>query len=308
MNPFALPGVEDEHTYPLCPSKWKKHDSLYVDVDNIGQSFEQFQEHFQDPAIPMSEGRLILVVGGRHCGKTSLVNRCVYWLIGHLETKKITAVLVDLRTSGTDTEPVLIRTREAAQQTVNRVRAGKIVDATTLDALEKRLDQPRQIYSLISETMAPGVALLMLLPPAVDVLDEVVEYARSTHRGLFFFIESPHERLIEEQLVQVRQANATRPLTLRIGTLREEDGEKFVSKRLGNAADGQYPRMTQADMKLLTRDPRPIGSLQEALFQVYREREQSNDKYTPLDFVTYGDVTDAYFRWKTQQGYGRTVG
>jgi hypothetical protein len=177
-----------------------------------------------------------------------------------------------------------------------------------LEALENLRDQPQQIYSLIGETMSDRVALILLLPPAVDVVHEVVEYARYTQRGLFFFIESPHERLIDDQLTEIRRANATPPLTLRIGTLREEDGEKFISNRLGNAAAGQYPRMKPAEMKRLTKDPLSIGFLQEALFQVYREQELSNDNGIRLDCITYEDVAGAYFRWKMQQGHGRTVG
>lgn len=309
MNPFALPGVEEEHSYPLCPEKWPEHDDLYVDVDNIGSSFQQFKDHFADPTIPMLEGRLVLTVGGRQCGKTSLVNRCAYWLTGHLGTKGITASLFDLRLSGTASQTVEVRMLAAAQQTVDKVRARKIVDASTLEALEKRLEQPDRIYSiysLIGESMSRKLAVILLLPPATDAEDEVVQYARLTNSGLFFFIESPDEQIVDKQLARIREVTTNRPLTLRIGNLKDEDGKVFINKRLGKPESDKYAGMESLDIKRLMDDGMPIGALQEALFQVYQERARPNSNDSELDLVTYDDVTGAYFRLK-MQGYGRSA-
>jgi energy-coupling factor transporter ATP-binding protein EcfA2 len=301
VNPFALPGKNGDHRQPLCPWSVAEHANYYVDVDHLGTSYEKFQQDFADPTGPLAEGRTIVAIGREGCGKTSLVNRCAYWLKDHLGDG-VDGRIVDLRTTGKSSESVEERMNSAAKRMVRHLTVRRMVSESAAKMLAECGGDPEDVYPLISEILPEKMALILLLPPLTDASGELVDYARFTGRGIFFFTESVYGNVIESQLTTIWHESAVQPIVLKVGLLSEKDGETFRTARLGDEVPGEFPLMADDDILKITRMRPSIRYLQNILYQVYEERRQAGDRYERRYSVTYYEVIDSYFKRATEAG------
>lgn len=256
MNPFCPPGLQGNPHQPLRP--WDDgldcHTAYYVPVDHTQRAFEQFTELAGDAADLFAVGRLVIAAGPQGCGKTSLLNRCVWHLRESAASGVRTRLLVvDLTDECSDNQPVPERIRHVATMLIdeleNMPRAP--FDAAVVAELRVRLDDgergPARMYRQLSTQLGRlgeqgnPTAVAVLLPASADLVDELAQYAGLVGPRLVFLGESSY--LVDEADLRARIKRVLRanPVVLQLGPLRKDDCVRFTDNRMALHDGGGAP-------------------------------------------------------------------
>jgi hypothetical protein len=184
---------------PLSPFADPDDNHRYQPIDDLEQMFLEFRAIFSEPPEWTRTGRLVVVTGDRGCGKTSLIQRCAYWLKSQQQIACNVTVL-DL----TD-EPWQSDSRERRMarifDRVKYVLAGQISEsAMALIAPPDRANRDlTDDFFYLGEALRSGavgnsprpIALVVLLPALRDshVAEEIRQYYELVCPGIFFFAE-----------------------------------------------------------------------------------------------------------------------
>jgi hypothetical protein len=92
--PFVVPGHELDPNQPLCP--WRKdnvinHEPYYRDVGGHEKAYSGFTNEVV-PAHLCRTGAVVVVGGPPQSGKSSLINRCIFWVEQQVHDAKKTPV------------------------------------------------------------------------------------------------------------------------------------------------------------------------------------------------------------------------
>ncbi|PPK67615.1 hypothetical protein V5P93_005358 [Actinokineospora auranticolor] len=295
VNPFLLPGWESSPLRPLCPWERPEDEGYYVPINHTAEAYEEFTAQMGALRWLDSGGRLTLVTGDSGCGKTSLVNRCVGWLLRALQERYQRGVVVDLSLGPKTRQSVDERMAGVCALLFDRLLQEKVLDGERAAALRERLAQPERFYRYLAGELPDEVVLVVLLP-ATDLVDEVVSYAHLAGRKTLFFTESSY--LDERHAHLVRQGTAKVPIppvALRVGSLRTGDVARFAADRLGRHDRGHFPTMSATTVRSMAGPLRSIAMLQRVLSGVYEDRKNRGDRYSDTDEITFADITEYFY-------------
>lgn len=301
-NPFQIPRMTPDPCQPLRPWEVPAHLDYYVPVDKTEAAFSEFQRQTRSPESLVAHGRLVVVVGGQGCGKTSLINRCTASIHETLVNIGVTPVIADLTTEGMSNQTIPDRMRHVCTILIDQLTLEQRLDNNTLDELTGRIDSPERVYPLLSRALkrhadaGDNLAVVVLLPPS-DLVSEIIKYAGLVRPRLLFFAESSYLEAHSGWQSRLPPAPAP-PIALAVGILETRDGYVFSEERLRHHGDGRMPRVSEKTMNKL-QDYKPsltIGQLQRLLFGVY---EDLLGRDTPVTEVTLEHITEYFFRHGT---------
>jgi hypothetical protein len=291
VNPFLVPGWEESPLRPLCPWRYQAHDELYVDVNHTLAAFQEYTRRMAAVENLREDGRLVLVTGESGCGKTALINRCAHWTRDRLAARGLRGEVVDLTRDGSR-QSVEERMSLVAERLLDELTHTGLIFPDVLRSLDSV--RPSRLYAALGSVLPDDVVLIVLLPPADEVVQEVVAYAGLARRKLLFFAESSY--LDHAQVLRVRDSSPVPPITLAVGPLNPGDVRRFIEDRLTrNEQRGHYPRISAETMDKAAGPLRSIAMLQRILSEVYEERGRQDSGYTDRDWVTYEDITRLFY-------------
>jgi hypothetical protein len=309
-NPFAIPGLDNDPVKALCPwdEDTPEHEDFYAPIDHTEDAYLGFQQDMGNPVALRRLGRLVVVAGQSGCGKTSLMNRCAYWLRTHMKQKPHDVVVrvLDLRTASRATDVVSERMAQAARRLAQEVTTRNLVGKDDAAEVTANRDRCEDLFPVLNKALNDKLVLAVLLPPiellsnADAVMHEIAEYGRLVTGKLVLFAEVTLADDPVHRLSTAKAPGARTPLILPVLPLKAGDGAAFSARRLEVYEEtGGFPRMTQ-DAKEKIDENRVISvsvrSLQKFLYHFYEERRTRNDRYTDDDTVSYQDITE--FFWK----------
>lgn len=311
MNPYEVPHLDVGSGKPLSPLKHQGHEDYYVAVDHSDEAFEQFKSKIGDAAALKRDGRLVVVVGQEHCGKTSLLNRCAAWVRSALTTDgsggggPATEVhVLNLVDACERNKSVLDRQQGVYSCVVDELERRDQLTAEQVKELREREDKLDRGYRYLGLNLRPEALVVVLLPPT-ELLAEVVEYARFTQRRLLFMVETAEVDLIERKWSEVADVSSAEPLRLKVSLLKEGDGWEFVKSRHRLHPKGDAcPKVTESAVQKVIETWKPsIGQLQTLLYGIYNEMlvEQRAEARTE---VSFDDIKDLFFSMnRTGRGF-----
>lgn len=305
MNPYQVPGPDA----PLCPFHTPEHERYYVPVDNTQEAYEQFQQQMGDLRSLRDEGRLVVVSGQRGCGKTALINRCATWLQKSLGDLGVEGMIFPLTHEGLENQPIDHRKNHIFQCIIDDLwRCGRLSEDDRTKGLREGRDSLDIAYRYLSGVLADNLVTIALLPPSMDLIKEVEDYAKYARKRIVFFVESSFVDKIEKSWPDICNAGRTTPVRLEVGPLRAHDGWLFTRARqelftqehqTHNTKVQNFRRVSKETVYRMTDGwETSIGQLQALLSDVYQDLDDQtgSERTTASDEITYEDITHHFFK------------
>lgn len=289
MNPYLVPGLEDTPHAPLCPHLDGDHDKFYVSVDDMANEFDRFQKTMGSVGRLARGGRLVVVTGGKGCGKTSLINRCTAWLCAELGEVGLKGETFALADSTKPHRSIMNRMRQVITDLVDELRnerrevgtqhvkllEHRISEIEDISDQEIHFDKVDRVYRyLVHDALPDDRIAIILLPPSSDLADEIKNYAGfAKHPRIVFFAETDYVEDVHRMWPEIRTNNRMAPILLKVGSLNAGDGWTYADARQRNvSADPSFPRVSEETMRRVTAEGvQSIGWLQWLLHGVYDE-------------------------------------
>lgn len=322
MNPYLIPGLEATPHAPLCPHSDRAHDKLYVPVDDTENQYGRFQGTMNSVSQLAEGGRLVIVAGGKGCGKTSLINRCATWLRDELakpETQ-LKGVIFALTDCATLNQSVKLRTELVITNLVDHLRDERHeVNFQHIDKLSRSIREIQDIRDtqdskdkelhvakvdlaykyLMSDALPIDRIAIILLPPSGDLTkDEIQNYAGlAKHPRIVFFVESDYVEDAGRVWSAMHNSGRKAPILLKVGLLNADDGWTYADARQGGcSADPSFPRVSKKTMQRVTQERVvSVGRLHRLLHGVYEDLAAQSTSL-PLPEISYEHIADYYFR------------
>ena len=239
-----------QYFQPLRPLDRPSDEHRYLDIDSSTQMFTRFTETFGDPAEWTSGGHLIVATGDRGYGKTSLIQRCAYWLRS-FQQQTCQIVVLDLSAESWPEEtghywpkgghdgpvldgpnPRIIRT---FGRIIDKLRASLPVEL--ISELEKNSTDSSNFFYYLGQSLKgdwPGGGaspiVLVVLLASYSTADEVDLYYKQACPGTFFFAEIydlGETRKVKDQIPGLNQGrNDIQYLTMSV--LKSGDGRELA--------------------------------------------------------------------------------
>jgi energy-coupling factor transporter ATP-binding protein EcfA2 len=247
-----LSGPADEYFQyyqPLCPLRVDTDEHRYLDIDSSKERFEEFTRAFADPKARTAKGHLIVVTGDKGYGKTSLIQRCAFWLKEQAKPHCRVVDLTDERWSAAETmesrigltlDWILDELRDDIDaDDVARIKGHSDMDRSFRDlgrVLGNRLDG--------NGDPIPPIVLAVLLQ-GYPRRAEVAQYYNLARPGMFFFAEMFEEEEIKAVTAMRRTFNrfGTDASILAMTDLKSGDAKRLVDWILRER--GKHPEITR---------------------------------------------------------------
>jgi hypothetical protein len=306
-NPFLVPGMTANPYQPLRPWDEPEHAGYYVAVDRTGSAFAEFTEKVADPLSLVTYGRLVVVLGGQGCGKTSLVNRCAAWVQTSLADHGVTPMIFDLTRTSRDSQPTPERMSAVCAMIIDQLELDQRLAPPVLAELRSRQRSPDPMYHYLSLALdrlaARGgtpLAAVVLLPPSQELRMEILEYARVVRPRLVFFAESSYLDPQGSWQAGLDRASPAPPIALTVGGLEPEDGWLYAQARLrGHDGGKPVPIVRRETMDRVVRAPGPSLTIEQLLRLLFGVYDEVLARPAPAAEVTFEDITEYYFRHGT---------
>jgi len=299
MNPFVIPRRPAGGHRPLCPWRVDEHARYYVDVDHAAAAFKQFTDEVGAPSDALRYGLLVLVSGGTGCGKTSLIHRCVQWLIER-PVPEVGTQVVDL-TGDTDTTSVDQRLPIIYERLIDDLWFAQALTDPEHTELRQRLANLPVAYPYLSRLLARrATAALVLLPPT-HVSTEIIFYRRVIRRNMVFFAETSEDSVVREYRRAFAASGSAQLIDLRVSGLEVADGWRYVADRLApHTARAERPTIREdvirsvMEERSLNHLKMSVRELETTLTAVYAAvQARGADAVELSDFTEYYDDPEA---------------
>lgn len=303
-NPIDLPGQKTP-LKPLNPLDDPRHADWFADVDNAKQAFEDFGAVLGDDYAFERAGAMAIAVGDRRFGKTSLLNRCAFWLINEIESRSKAAGnpkkahVVDLRfvaTIAPDNVSVAERMDTACHHLMKKLDAdGRLAEKWKDEGQKKAAE----VLPYLTRMLMRDVVVIVMLPPTPDLMDELIGYASLVPKRVVMLAETSFADRLEKITKTLDQA-PTAPVLLRLSTLRPDDAAKFFkARRELHTSDQAIAEATPDDLGWFTNaKPTSVGELQQLLYELYDDVRRRQPPVTQLT----RDMIAQFFISKTTFG------
>lgn len=282
MNPFSIPGARSISAPPLCP--WREetgeHVDYYVPVDDTKEAFAEFETELGQSDLTRN-GWFVLVGGRSGCGKTSLINKCVYALRDHLTARSVRLTIADARNQMHRTSTTDQRMEWVCETVVDTASVRESLPAELLERLEECCDRPDRFYRRLRDAL-PRDRVIAILLPTSELIDEVRKYVEVSYEKIVFFAETSDEGVADEaaETLESRQAQKT---LLNVHPLGIGDGRSFSNARM-KRHDGSGPQVDREAAERMVEacrsGSRPgisIGTLQRLLYEAYDEASAADN-------------------------------
>ncbi len=239
--PWEGASLLDDYDRPLYPLTVPEHRNRYQPVDDFEARFEEFKNIFENPDSLNSRGYLFVVTGDRGYGKTSMRQRCTFWLHTEYNKKNCEIAVIDLSDEDREAETVdqqLFRVRRR----ILRVLAGRL-DPSDIALIENDSDIEGSFYDLgvmlrtqgIAQNRPMPIVLLVLLPGYPDP-EALQRYYKLAREGMVFMAEIFYPdairditRRIEEERDGFNNRNNVYAHILRLGVLKVGDDDVLMT-------------------------------------------------------------------------------
>jgi hypothetical protein len=217
------------------------HRNRFQPVDDFEAQFEKFKKVFDTPDALHSRGHLFVVTGDKGYGKTSMRQRCAFWIYTEYSRKNYEIAVVDLSDEGWEPDVVdqqLLRVR----RWILRGLVGRL-DPADIASIENNADIEESFHELGIKLRTRGIAqgspmplVLLVLLPGYPSAEELRRYYGLAREGMVFMAEvfDPDAirditRKIEEKQSGFNKRNDIYAHTLRLGLLKVGDDDLLMA-------------------------------------------------------------------------------
>lgn len=202
----------DAYDRPLRPLSVAKHVGRYRPVDDFDWQLKKFTDLFSSPAALREKGYILVVVGEKGYGKTSMRQRCAYWMSHDYKYKSnCDVVVVDIsdeewKLDASRTRLMRTRDRILEELEVNNRLKYEVIER--IGSIQDGMDSYRSISrELTKEAASRGRAadvLVVLLPGYLEP-QEIEEYYSVAREGMVFIAEMYSPKDIADITAKVAQ-------------------------------------------------------------------------------------------------------
>jgi energy-coupling factor transporter ATP-binding protein EcfA2 len=266
-------AVLDAYERPLRPLRMEAHLKRYKEIDNYGAQFDRFQRVFDEPDTWSDKGHLFIVTGDRGYGKTSLRQRCAFWMLAESKLGRCDVQVVDLSDENWETDTIDVRLTRVRERMLHALERWLHADA--IARVRGNADMINSFYELgVALRLGRGrdgkrpVVAVVLLPGYPEPLE--LERFYGVARGCMVFLA---EMFDPDSIDKVKnkvnrrlpgfQRDDIDPYILPLGTLKAGDDELLMQWIEGDLKN--CPKLTGAYaeeyLKWLIREY-PVGASQ----------------------------------------------
>jgi len=312
-NPFVVRGL-DEPNQPLCP--WQEgfgcHDSYYSAVGGQQEAYELFKQSLQPGQLDRAS-RIVVVAGPPLSGKTSLANRCVYWVKEGLDQETTRCHIYQLRGVCPRRATVQDRMEKVCRRLIEKLRE---LNTGSGEGLPGNLLNADEILPLFGRFhRSPGrklVQYFIILLPRLEpdtAETEIDEYqaALAGVPGVLCVTENPADIPLTTS-----HGEAPPPISLHLRQLDPGESRKVVADWPGTPQEGDglpiIPGKHLDELEDLLRAMNAnitLGKLLTALRQVYNTAHLGDHPVGEVRYVEYAELIRAYLgKWvRLPQGF-----
>ena len=231
-NPFIIEGRDLNDRRPLSPREHPEHSDLYVRVDHTQEAYLELQKLLGAVLRGTAQTRFVVVSGSEGTGKTSLINRTVYWLGAEMEKSATRYYVVDLTEETVFGLASEARVQHFVSRLVDKVGFTGVFNDAEMKKLEERRTDPRSAVPYLAELLSLKKTRTVVLLPRIEVQQELTLIAEVSRSPLLLLSETAEEGLVKvaESAYGTNASSAVRMVSL--GGLTVEDGWRFVEERL----------------------------------------------------------------------------
>ncbi|MGX7824839.1 hypothetical protein ACTG9Q_07075 [Actinokineospora sp. 24-640] len=295
LNPFALPGVQADSVRVLRPHEDGSHDELYVDVCGSEAAYARFHAEFNAGTV-VERGGYLLVAGDSGCGKTALVNRCVFHMTRELAGSATVVVknldwVLPAPFDPANQLSIPDRIRHVCDELFDVLHSDGLIYQGAQDELAKEAREKGNLLALrrLSNLLKPNIVLVVCLPTPDDLVDEITNYAYSGCAKRVVFVTETSSLQSEhfDHLRYKRPSHSVPPMIITLRPITSDEIQEFVRNRLTRCqGSGIFPGVDNSGLTYLARHTNSIRRVQELLFRAYQARMSTKTNYTTDDVVT----------------------
>jgi energy-coupling factor transporter ATP-binding protein EcfA2 len=296
----------DDCLKPLRPLRELSHAERYRPIDNYAVQFEKFIEIFNRQAAWIAKGHLFVVTGDRGYGKTSLMQRCAYWMTKERSQDYCEVIVVDISDEDWRKDDSEMR-RTRVRDWILRELTGPL----ERDIIKEIYDQEDLLASFqilghalsarkVEDIRRPIVLIVLL--PGYPTPDELREYYRISRPGMVFFAEMFDERHISfianNRMDWFKRAEVDAHL-LQMGVLNPGDQElvtTWLQENLRNCPDITDPQVLQSLSTFLKNQKIGISALMSFILGAVRCTHDARARKVELEHIMANFARD---RWPT---------
>lgn len=314
VNPFVVPGLDDDPDQPLCPwqDDFRHHDDYYSTVGGHHEAFELFKQKLRPSSLARAS-RIMVITGPELSGKTSLANRCVYWVKDMLISDTTQIHVYQLREVCPRRETVKDRVARVCLRLIERLRE---FDPGSGERLSGNLRTAHEVLPLFGRfhlsAGKPTRFFIILLPSLEpDTAENEIEEYRAALAGV------PGVLCVTENPADVSlptYRGEAPPISLSLRYLHPGESHTLVAGWPTTPKEGDgIPIIREADLNTLEKLLGKInvnmtsGKLLTALRKIYDKPEIDPSDHAPnrLLYVEYSELVAAYLgEWFRQNPQG----